>query len=130
MSPEEKPTTEESQRGEKFDEEITDGNGRAAVFAFAAQIDPRNQWNIQVEGYGVFAVGTMGWRRDDTLSKWQSMNADIEKAPHDGAQDEHNGGPEVERDDGPVLRIEDGLKHGDARGGGASVSANRPQANG
>jgi hypothetical protein len=39
------------------------------------------------------------------------MNADIEKASHDRAQDKHDRGPKVERDGSPVVWIKDGPKH-------------------
>ena len=42
------------------------------------------------------------------------MDADIEKASDDRAEREHDHRPEVEWDGSPVLRIEDGFKHGGA----------------
>src|SRR5882762_570255 len=46
------------------------------------------------------------------------MDADVEKASHDRAENKHDCGPKVEWNDGPVMRIEDGFKHflQDARG--------------
>ena len=41
------------------------------------------------------------------------MNADVEEAPDDGTEHKHNRGPKVEGNDIPVMRIEDGVKHGD-----------------
>jgi hypothetical protein len=65
LSPEDKPATKKCERGKQFDEEIANGNWRAAIFAFAAEIKPRNQWDVQVKRNRIFAMGTMrGWGND------------------------------------------------------------------
>ena len=54
------------------------------------------------------------------MAERQAMDADIEEAADDGAEDEEHDGPEMERDDLPVAGIKNGINHRHfARGRGA-----------
>src|SRR5262245_58143934 len=105
------PATEKHQAGQQLDEEIADGNWRAAVPALAAQRKPCHQRNIQKPWDRIAAVRTMRWWRNNTLPQRQPMNADVKKAADNTAESKENERPKLERNTRPIVRIENGFDH-------------------
>src|SRR5258708_3748221 len=106
---EHQPASQKHHAGQEFDEKIANGNGRAAVGAFAAKIKPGDERQVEVPGNGVIAMRAVRRRKDDAFSARQAMNADIEKAADHAAKKEENQGPEMKRHQGPIVRVEDGV---------------------
>jgi hypothetical protein len=50
-------------------------------------------------------------RRDNTLAQRHPVDAYIEKTAHHRTEDEKDHRPEMERNGGPILRVENGVKH-------------------
>jgi len=96
--------------GEQFDEEVADGDRRAAVAAFALKPQPGYQRDIEIPGDRILAMRAMRWRRDDALAQRQAMDANIEKAADVTAENEKNQRPEMEGDAGPNVGVENVLK--------------------
>src|ERR1035441_10123312 len=71
-------------------------DGRAAVAALPAQIQPGDQRDVKIPGDGVLAVRTMGRGRHDALAQRHPVNAHVEEAPDDGAEHKEHQRPEVE----------------------------------
>ncbi len=111
MAAEGQPTTQEGDAREQLYQKISHGNWRAAVFALAAEVKPGDEWNIEIPGDGVVAMGAMRWRGDDALPKRHPINAHIKKAPDNGTQKEKYDRPEMEWHGSPIPRIEHGSKH-------------------
>jgi len=101
------PKGEEEEAGEQFNQKIATGNGRFAVGAFATQINPGEQRDVEIPGNGVLAMRTVGARRNHALAERHSVNADIEKTADHATEGEEDQRPEMERNEHPLVRIED-----------------------
>ena len=86
LRPEGQPAGAEKNGCQELDQNIADGDRAAAIPAFAAEVNPAQQGNVQMPGDGVLAGRAMGPWRNDRLSKRQPMYADIEKAADGGTE--------------------------------------------
>ena len=102
-----KPAKQKHYPREQLDQKISDGNRRAAVGAFAAKIQPRDERHIQKPGNGITAVRTVRWRPDDILPARHPVNAHVQKTSDDTAEHKKDQRPELHRHRGPDFGIKD-----------------------
>src|SRR5262245_8938133 len=109
--PESQPAAQEEQRGQQFNQKVTNRNWGPAIAAFATQVNPRKQRDVEIPWNGVLAMRAMGGRRNNTLAERHPVDANVEETSYHRAEHEDHDRPKMERDCMPVLGVEDGIKH-------------------
>ena len=90
------PAAQKRHAREQFHNEITHGDGRAAIFAASAQRQPRHQRNVQIPRDGILAVRAMRSGRDDAHAQRQPVDAHVQKAADNAAECEEDERPKME----------------------------------
>src|SRR5438477_2905750 len=102
------PEAKEKQAGEQLHKEVANRDGCFAVGAFAPQINPGKQRDVEIPGNSVLTARAMRAGKHNALAQRHSMNANIQKTAHHATEREEDQRPKMEWNEHPLMRIENG----------------------
>jgi len=72
-----KPASQKSNAGKQLDQKVANRNWRSAIPALASQIQPGDEWDVEVPRDRVLAVRAMRRRGNNAFTQGQAVNANV-----------------------------------------------------